>query len=249
VRLFAAGELSYAFVPSEADEHFRDLVRCVEDARKDLMRSRHRLSKFLLRRGRRFPNKAWTQPHERWLCQLHFEDAPSQATFLDYLSAVQALVQRRRALIGALEEAVPGSSHSKTVARLHCFRGIDTLTAAGLCAEVGDFTRFAKPALLSGFLGVVPSEYTSDDQRVQSQITRQAHHTPAGRRVFSSRRSVSSASLADSILRDMVPVCVRAASIRPRVASLANSRYCFKSSSASRPSDWRQYILASPSWG
>jgi len=51
VRLFAAGELSYAFVPSEVDEHFRDLVRCIEDARKDLMRSRHRLSKFLLRRG------------------------------------------------------------------------------------------------------------------------------------------------------------------------------------------------------
>jgi transposase len=51
VRLFAAGELSYAFVPSETDEHFRDLVRCIEDARKDLMRSRHRLSKFLLRRG------------------------------------------------------------------------------------------------------------------------------------------------------------------------------------------------------
>jgi transposase len=172
VRLFAAGELSYAFVPSETDERFRDLVRCVEDARKDLMRSRHRLSKFLLRRGHRFPRKAWTQPHERWLCQLHFEDAPSQATFLDYLSAVQALVQRRRALIGVLEQTVPESSHAQTVARLRCFRGIDTLTAAGLCAEVGDFHRFAKPALLSGFLGVVPSEYTSDDKRVQGQITK-----------------------------------------------------------------------------
>lgn len=51
VRLFAAGEMSFAFVPSEEDERFRDLVRCVEDARKDLMRSRHRLSKFLARRG------------------------------------------------------------------------------------------------------------------------------------------------------------------------------------------------------
>jgi hypothetical protein len=80
VRLFAAGELSYAFVPSETDERFRDLVRCIEDARKDLMRSRHRLSKFLLRRGHRFPCKAWTQPHERWLGKLSFEDAVSQAT-------------------------------------------------------------------------------------------------------------------------------------------------------------------------
>jgi transposase len=75
-------------------------------------------------------------------------------------------------LIGVLEQTVPESSHAQTVARLRCFRGIDTLTAAGLCAEVGDFTRFAKPALLSGFLGVVPSEYTSDDKRVQGQITK-----------------------------------------------------------------------------
>jgi transposase len=91
VRLFAAGELSYAFVPSEAEERFRDLVRCVEDARKDLMRSRHRLSKFLLRRAVRFPCKAWTQPHERWLTKLDFEDPLSQATFVDYLCAVQGL--------------------------------------------------------------------------------------------------------------------------------------------------------------
>jgi transposase len=172
VRLFAAGELSFAFVPSEADERFRDLVRCIEDARKDLMRSRHRLSKFLLRRGERFPCKAWTQPHEQWLSKLRFEDAPSQATFVDYLCAVQALVQRRRALIAVLEQAVPESSHAATVARLRCFRGIDTLTAAGLCAEVGDFHRFSKPALLSGFLGVVPSEYSSDEKRTQGQITK-----------------------------------------------------------------------------
>jgi transposase len=172
VRLFAAGELGFAFVPSEVDERFRDLVRCIEDARKDLMRCRHRLSKFLLRRGHRFPCKAWTQPHEQWLGALHFDDALSQATFVDYLCAVQTLVQRRRTLIDALEDAVPASSHAETVARLRCFRGIDTLTAAGLCAEVGDFHRFAKPALLSGFLGVVPSEYTSDEKRTQGQITK-----------------------------------------------------------------------------
>jgi transposase len=172
VRSFAAGELSYAFVPSEADERFRDLVRGIEDARKDLMRSRHRLSKFLLRRGHQFPSKAWTQPHERWLGKLRFEDAPSQATFVDYLCAVQTLVGRRRTLIEVLEQTVPETSHAQTVARLRCFRGIDTLTAAGLCAEVGDFHRFAKPALRSGSLGVVASEYTSDQKRTQRQITK-----------------------------------------------------------------------------
>jgi transposase len=172
VRLLAAGELSFAFVPSETDERFRDVVRCVEDARKDLMRSRHRLSKFLLRRGVRSPCKAWTWAHEQWLAKLSFDDVLSRTVFLDYLCAEQSLVQRRRALIGVLEGAVAQSSHARAVERLRCFRGIDTLTAAGLCAEVGSFERFQKPSLLSGFLGVVPSEYTSDSKRLQGQITK-----------------------------------------------------------------------------
>jgi transposase len=172
VRLFAAGELSFVFVPSEADERFRDLVRCIDDARKDLMRSRHRLSKFLLRRGMRFPGRPWTQPHARWLGTRRFDDALSEAVFIDYCCAVDALVHRRRALIGLLENAVPASGHAATVARLRCFRGIDTLSAAGVCADVGSFDRFAKPALLSGFLGIVPCEYTSDSRRVQGTITK-----------------------------------------------------------------------------
>jgi transposase len=120
----------------------------------------------------RFPGRQWTQPHQRWLGTRRFDDALSQATFIDYCCAVDALAQRRRTLIGVLEQAVPASSHAETVARLRCFRGIDTLSAAGLCADVGRFERFAKPTLLSGFLGIVPSEYTSDSKRVQGAITK-----------------------------------------------------------------------------
>ncbi|MCA1699024.1 MAG: transposase, partial [Actinobacteria bacterium] len=162
----------FAWVPSEEDERFRDLVRCIDDARKDLMRSRHRLSKFLLRRGMRFAGRQWTQPHERWLATRRFDDPLSEATFIDYCCAVEALAQRRRTLVGVLGEAAPQSSHAAAIARLRCFRGIDTLSAAGLCAEVGRFERFSRPSLLSGFLGIVPSEYTSDQKRVQGSITK-----------------------------------------------------------------------------
>jgi transposase len=160
VRLFAAGELSFSFVPSLQEERLRDLVRCIDDARVDVMRSRHRLSKFLLRRGLRFAGRAWTQPHQHWLGKLVFDDALSRAVFIDYSSAIDALVHRRREPIAVLEAAVSESNQAATIARLRCFRGINTLTAAGLCAEVGNFERFAKPDLLSGFLGIVPSEYT-----------------------------------------------------------------------------------------
>src|SRR5215218_3737309 len=171
-RLLAAGELSFAFVPAVADEQFRDLVRAIEDVRGDLMRSRHRLGKFLLRRGERYPGPGgtWTGRHLAWLRALRLDDACSRATFADYLAAVEQLIGRRQSLLDALEQQIPESSHAPVIARLRCFRGIDTLSAAGLCAEVGHFARFPKPASLSGFLGIVPSERTSDTKRRQGQI-------------------------------------------------------------------------------
>jgi transposase len=174
VRLLAAGELTFAFVPSVADEHFRDLVRAIEDVRGDLMRSRHRLGKFLLRRGERYPGPGgtWTAKHLAWLRTRSFQDVCSRATFADYLAAVELLTGRRTSLLAALEEQVPQSSHAPVIARLRCFRGIDTLSAAGVCAEVGHFARFPKPAPLSGFLGIVPSERTSDTKRRQGAITK-----------------------------------------------------------------------------
>ncbi len=174
VRLLGAGELSFAFVPSVADEHFRDLIRAIEDVRGDLMRARHRLGKFLLRRGERYPGpgRAWTGTHMAWLRGLRFEDVCSQATFADYLASVELLAGRRATLIDALGQQVPASSHAPVIARLRCFRGIDTLSAAGLCAEIGDFARFPAPTRLSGFLGIVPSERTSDTKRRQGSITK-----------------------------------------------------------------------------
>jgi transposase len=172
-RLLAAGELRFAFVPSVADEQFRDVIRAIEDCRGDLMRARHRLSKMLLRRDLRWagPGSAWTQTHMRWLRSTRFQDQCSQAVFLDYLSGVEMLVARRATLIAALEQVIPDSRHAPTIATLRCLRGIDTLSAAGLCAEISDWHRF-RPKQLSGFLGIVPTEHTSDTKRRQGSITK-----------------------------------------------------------------------------
>jgi transposase len=182
VRLLAAGELRFAFIPTVADEAFRDLIRCIEDLRGDLMRSRHRLSKFLLRRGYRYSDgHAWTAKHAKWLRTLAF-DGCAQATFADYCASVELLAGRRATLVATLEDTVPGCSHAETVARLRCFRGIETLTSAGLCAEVGGFDRFPRPSMLSGFLGIVPSERTSDQKRRQGSITKAG--SPHARRLL-----------------------------------------------------------------
>jgi len=173
VRLLMVDGLHAVRVPSIQEEALRDLVRAREDVRGDLMRARHRLSKLLLRHDVRCeqPGRAWTIRHREWLGRVELA-GPAQITLLDYLGAIDALVIRRDTLEGHIERLVPVSPWVDIVARLRCLHGIDTLSAVGLCAEVGDFQRFPRPAHLMSYLGLVPSESSSGERRRQGQITK-----------------------------------------------------------------------------
>ena len=146
-RLLIADELVVVRVPSVEEEQFRDLVRAREDIRQDLMRVRHRLSKFLLRRAIYYPQAgaAWTLSHRDWLAKLVFDDRPSMAAFTDQVHAHDGLLWRRDALDREISVIVQASPWQDTVSRFRCFRGIDTLTAAGIQAEIGDWSRFSHP--------------------------------------------------------------------------------------------------------
>lgn len=174
VRLLMVNGLHAVRVPDPAEEALRDLVRAREDLRGDLMRARHRVSKLLLRHDVTFdgPGANWTVTHRRWLAKVVLADRAAQITLADYVGAIEGLLIRRDSLEAAIGEMVAQSSWAETVARLRCLRGIDTLSAVGLCAEIGDFSRFARPGQLMSFLGVVPSENTTGAQRRQGTITK-----------------------------------------------------------------------------
>ena len=178
-RLLAAGDLTLVVVPPIEHERVRDLVRCREDVRGDLMRVRHRIGKFLLRRELYYPGNGrgrggrnWTQHHRDWLSSLRFPDLASELCFADYLHAHDVLLARRAGLDRALSEIADACPWSETIGRLRCLRGIDTLTALGLCAEVSDFGRFPGPEAVGAYLGLVPSESSSGERRRQGSITK-----------------------------------------------------------------------------
>jgi transposase len=173
VRLLMVDGLHAVRVPSVEEEALRDLVRAREDVRGDLMRARHRLSKLLLRHDVRFDGTAgaWTTRHREWLGRIELA-GPAQLTLLDYLGAIDVLLVRRDTLEAHIERLVPGSPRAQAVARLRCLRGIDTLTAVGLCAEIGDWQRFQRAGRLMSYLGLVVSEDSSGDRRRQGAITK-----------------------------------------------------------------------------
>jgi len=172
-RLLLAGELHPVRVPGDEEEALRDLVRAREAVRVDLMRARHRLSKLLLRHGIRFEDgAAWTGRHHAWLATVSFEWPAAQTTLLDCRGAIDALTHRRERLEREIIALLPASPWQVQVGRLRCLRGIDTLTAVGLCGEIGDFERFARAEQLMSYLGLVPSESSTGQQRRLGSITK-----------------------------------------------------------------------------
>ncbi len=111
LRLLMIDALHAVRVLSTEEEALRDLVRAREDLRGDLMRARHRLSKLLLRHDVRYggDGERWTARHRAWLSRVDLDERGAQATLLDYLGAIDALVVRRDALETAIGELVPES--------------------------------------------------------------------------------------------------------------------------------------------
>jgi transposase len=171
-RLLLAGRLCPVRVPGRSEEALRDLVRAREDIRGDLMRARHRLSKLLLRHGVRHEGKGWNERHRAWLAKVELPEDAAQATLGDYRGAIEALLHRRAELERQIGALIPGSAWEREVALLRCLRGIDTLSAVGLACEIGDFRRFERAGQLMHYVGLVPSESTTGEQRRLGSITK-----------------------------------------------------------------------------
>src|SRR3954454_5991961 len=156
LRLWRAGELALVRVPTVPEESFRDLIRAREDARGDLMRHRHRQSRLLMRRELACQLGAvrWTKPWMHWVGGLTLAEPGAQATLADYVTCVLQAPQRRDTLDQAIQDTWPESPFALVIARLRCFRGLDTLSAAGIAAEIGDFERFPTARQLTAYLGI-----------------------------------------------------------------------------------------------
>jgi transposase len=172
-RAARAGELVSVTIPDERDEALRDLSRAREDAVRARFKARQQLKALLLRHGHRYTGKSsWTQAHERYLAMLRFAQPAQDIAFAEYRSAARDAHERVERMSAALRAQLEHWRMRPVVEALMSLRGIDLIAAVTLVAEIGDFTRFARPRELMGFLGLVPSEYSSGSTRHQGAITK-----------------------------------------------------------------------------
>jgi len=175
-RCYRAGELTAVWVPDAAHEALRDLVRAREAAKKDQLKARHRLGKFLLRHGRRPEGmKAWTKQHLEWIgTHVHFDQPALEATLQDYLDEVKHVAERIVKLEKVIDEAVRQAPPQirAVVEALQALRGVAQTTAATIVSELGSLSRFESPRQLMGYSGLVAREHSSGNRVQRGSITK-----------------------------------------------------------------------------
>jgi transposase len=165
-RCFRAGELTAVWVPDAAHEALRDLVRAREAAKKDQLRARHRLGKFLLRHGRRptEAGKAWTKKYLEWIkTHVRFDQSALEATLAHYLQEVDHAAEQILKLEKAIDEAVAQASPEirSVIEALQALRGVAQMTAATIVCELGSLSR-----------GLVSREHSSGNRIQRGAITK-----------------------------------------------------------------------------
>jgi len=176
-RSHRSGDLTAVWVPDEDSEALRDLVRQREAAKQDQLRARHRLTKLLLRTGRRPPLglKAWTERYMRWLEQVRYTQPAQQVTLRDCLNEVEHMSARVKRLEEAILEMVKLAPQpmQEVIRGLQALRGIAHISAVTIAAELGNISaRFQSARKLMGYSGVFPSEDSSGKRIRRGSITK-----------------------------------------------------------------------------
>jgi transposase len=174
-RSYRAGELTAVWVPDAAHEALRDLVRAREAAKKDQLRARHRLGKFLLRHGRRPVGiRPWTDKYLNEVRTVRFEQAAQQATLTDYIGEVDHQALRIERLEKDIDEAVLKAPEQmrQVIEALQSLRGVAKLTAVTVVVETGELSRFQSPRQLMGYSGMVSREHSSGERTRRGGITK-----------------------------------------------------------------------------
>lgn len=172
-KLIKDEELTPIYVPEPEDEAIRDLSRARETAMKDLKDAKFQLKGLFLRNNITCKVKDnWSHQHLRWLTELVLPHPSQQIVLQEMIQTITERIKRVERLVNELTHQAKQWRYYPVVQALQAMRGIRFLVAIGTIAELGDLRRFDHPRKLMAYLGLVPKENSSGDNRKQGAITK-----------------------------------------------------------------------------
>jgi len=172
-RLLRSGDLTAVYVPSVEDEAMRDVCRARDAAQLTLRSAKLRLKSFLLRLGLHYTGRAsWSEAHRRYLATVACPTPAQQLVFQELVRAVDEQTERVQRLEAELLDLAGQWRLWPVVQAQQALRGVQSIVAITVVAELGDITRFDNPRQVAAFVGLNPSEHTSGGKRRLGAITK-----------------------------------------------------------------------------
>jgi len=172
-RCLAHHDYSPVHIPTDQDEQTKEYIRMRDDHKLALKKIKQQILSFCLRHNYRYDaaRSHWTQAHLAWLRSLKPEGLYKE--ILDeYLLTFDQLSDKLERLDQRIEELASGDAYRENVHKLTCFIGVKTVTALAVLTEVGDFKRFSSARHFAAYIGLIPGEDSSGDDRNQIGITK-----------------------------------------------------------------------------
>ena len=172
-RCLAFHTYSAVYVPTKEDVEIKNYLRMRDDHKLSLKKIKQQMLAFVLRSGEHYSGtkKHWTTTHLKWLKDLELP-ALERETLDEYLCTYEYLVDKIERMDKRIEELAYGEKYAEDVKKLICFMGIKEHTALAIITEISDFRRFHKAGNFAAFLGLVPGENSSGNDRNQLGITK-----------------------------------------------------------------------------
>lgn len=174
-RLYRSGHLTPVHVPSQEQESLRRLLRLRYTYQCYCTATKHRLSGILRNHGYVFTQgrSTWTKKHRQWLSRLNQKlEGPLQTALTAELEHLEYLEMQRAALDDEIARYAQAPPYRTLVEALCCLRGVKTLTAMTLVAEIDDIRRFHSPRAMMAYFGLVPMECSSGPRERRGPITK-----------------------------------------------------------------------------
>ena len=171
-KCLAQHNYSPVHIPTDTDEQTKEFLRMRDDHKLALKKIKQQILAFCLRHNYRYDgNSHWTAAHLCWLKSLQPE-ALYKETLDEYLLTYTTLNDKIERFDKRIEDLASKDEYKESVQKLRCFIGVRTHTALSVLVEVGDFNRFASAKNFASYLGLVPGENTSSDDRNLLGITK-----------------------------------------------------------------------------
>ena len=225
VQHYAHGILTIVHPPTEQEESVRGFIRCRIAMKKNEKSVKQQINSLLLAQGLHWGKSKWTAQHRIWLKKIELQHENSQRVLDEYFGLLEYLSSRIQYLDQKIEDIANSEIYAPSVKKLKAFKGISTLTAMLLIAEITDFRRFPNPRALMAYLGLIPSEDTSDDKQKGGAITKAGNNRCRTQLVESVIHYIKKPIISAKMKRDLKDVDAHSANIAIKCMKRLHKRY------------------------